>query len=363
VNSKALGRRLVVLLAAVGVLVLTAELTSGGAIAQPPSAAPGYLSDDYGQLVLASNDLMSHAKVVGKAFRVPLFPKAQPELNAPIWTPRCPANAETVKFGRSVWLPGPPNYGGKFTFGAVLGQGEFGALSTIDLIVDGAVIVHQRLPSGTGYFTVPVSGAALKAFRFGANTIEVRVHKRRTRGQCNTHNRATQVGVLFRLAGGFQTDLAVNPSPPTSYYKLAPGKTFTEQVNVHFFNRGPGWEPNGKFQVNVDGAPKFALGSGLVPPPGPPLTNCQQSDNPNGISHVATCGLSDFAPATEGALSTIIQVTAPSSDYSDFSVGFTWYIGAGAVTDLNSSNNQSYATITLCGSKSTNPGCQTAQTP
>jgi hypothetical protein len=352
-------RRLVVLLAAVVVLLVTAGLTAGGAAANPPSAAPGYLADDFHALTLASNEFMSGAKVVGKRYPVQgLFPKATPESSAPIWAFKCSASAETVTFGRSIWLPGPPNYGGKFTFGSVLGQREFRALSTIDLIVNGDVIVHQALPAGTGYFTVPVSGAALKAFRFEANTIQVRVHKRATRGQCNTGKPASQVGVLFSLAGQFETDLALNPPLPDQFVKLAPNQTFTQGVYINFHNDGPAWEPNGTFQLHVDGAPAFALGSGVLAPPSAPLTNCQQSDN--GLSHSVSCGLSDFAPGTSSKLGTVFQVKAPASDYSDFSVAWSWYIGAGAIPDLDASNNQRYVTFVFCGSKSTNPGCQTA---
>jgi hypothetical protein len=350
---------LVAWLAGVGATMLAGWLMAGVAYSAPPTPVPGYLSDDYRQLALASNDLMSGAKIVGRSYPVQLSPKAgAPEVSAPIWTPRCPASAETVTFSRNVWLPGPPNYGASFTYGAALGFREFDAFSTIDLIVNGVQIVHRLMPSQTGYFRVPVDGPALKAFRPEQNLIQVRVLKRATRRPCNTGDPATQLGLVFRLNGQFQTDLAVNP-PSQLFQKLSPGTTSAQQVNVQFRNLGPAWEPNGSFLLNVSGAPDFAIGT--LPGPGPPLTNCQQTDNPAAnFSHSVSCGVSNFAPGTEAALSVVFRVKAPSSDYTDFSVAFSWTISAGGVSDLNPANNTSHATITFCGSKSTNPGCQTA---
>ena len=357
--------RLVALLSGVSVVTVTAWSMAGVASSDPPSPAPGYLSGDYSTMLLASNNLMSGATFVGKTYPAQAGAGSTPEMSGPIWTHSCPAGAETVKFGRYVWLPGPPNYGGKFTFGAVLGQHELFALSTIDLIVNGDVIVHQRMPTGPGQYTVPLGAAAMKAFRPEQNLIEVRVHKNaygyspssgKTHGPCNTGNPATQLGVLFRLAGQFETDLAVNPPPPDAYYKFTGGATsVTPVVNVHFRNQGPAWEPSGTFWLDIVGPQNVAIQNYPAgPPPGPPLTNCQVYSN--GVnSHRVTCGLSNFAPGTEGVLSVIYNVTAQPADSS---VYFHWYVGAGAVTDLNTSNNDSHATNIYCGTKSTTPACQ-----
>ena len=344
------------ILAAVGALTLASWLAASAASAQ---AAPGYLADDYHQLALGSNQFMSGAKFVGKSYPVQLSPKTSPESYGPIWKFSCPAAAETVKFSRSVWLPGPPNYGGEFTYGSALGQNELSKLSTIDLIVNGNVIVHEPLPSGNGVYRVPVSGAALNAFHYGNNTITASVVKLKTSGTCNTGNPATQLGVVFELEGQFQTDLALNPPEPITYHKLAPGTTYADIVTVNFRNQGPAWEPNGMFQVNVDGAQYAYWGNGTgSPAPGPPLTNCQQSNN--GSSYIFQCGLSDFAPFTAGAVGVNFSVTAPPGPYTDFSVVYQVYISAGTVTDLNSSNDTTNHTWVFCGTQSTNPGCQGA---
>ncbi len=353
------GKCLVWLSAAVATLTLPAGLTVGEAFAQAPSPAPAYLADDYSGFELGSNQFMSGAKFVGASRpETALFPKVHPASDGPIWTFRCTSSAEAVKFSRSVWLPGPPNYGGSFTYGSVLGERELGALTSIKLIVNGDAIVSERMPYGTAYFSVAVGAATLTAFHYGNNTITVSVHKRKSHGTCNTRNAATQLGVLFRLKGQFETDLAVNPPEPIEYHKLAPGQSYVQGVNAHFFNRGPAWEPNGMFQVIVTGAQSAVLGSGTVPAPGPPLSNCQVSDN--GLSHSFQCGLSDFAPETEGVLGTVFQATAPAGSYTDFTVEYQTYLSAGAVTDLNSANNDTSHEWVFCGPQSTNPGCQTA---
>jgi hypothetical protein len=166
------------------------------------------------------------------------------------------------------------------------------------------------------------------------------------------------VGVYFTLAGQFQTDLAVNVDAPNQFHKLAPNTRFTPILTINFHNRGPAWEPNGTFMLNVIGVPTLSFGGTAAPAPGPPLTNCQLTHN--GLSHSVNCGLSDFAPGTSGQLRVVLEVTAPSSDYTDFTVALSWSIGAAAVTDLDPSNNARTVTFVLCGTKSTNPGCQTA---
>ncbi len=344
----------------VGALALGSAVTAGTASAQPPSPAPGYLADDYSALELGSNQFMSGAKLVGPSKpETDLFPKAHPESSGPIWTFRCTPSAEMVSFSRSMSLPGPPNYGGSFTYGSVLGHSELGALTSIQLIVNGDVIVQERMPYQTAYFRVPVNGTALNAFRYGNNTITVRVYKRKTGGGCNTGNSATQVGALFRLKGQFETDLALNPTEPIEYHKLAPNQTYTQGVIINFRNQGPAWEPGGMFQVNVAGAQYAVLGNGTAAPaPAPPLTNCQASSN--GLSQLFQCGLSDFAPDTAGKLGTVFQAKAPAGPYSDFSVIYQDYISAGAITDLDSSNNANSHTWVFCGAQSTKPGCQTA---
>jgi hypothetical protein len=341
-------------------LIPAATLTVGAASAQPPSPTPGYLADDYSALELGSNQFISGAKLVGPSRpETDLFPKAHPDSDGPIWTFKCTNSAETVKFSRSVWLPGPPNYGGSFTYGSVLGQREAGALTSINLTVNGDVIVSERMPYQTAYFRVAVSGTAVNAFHYGNNTISVSVHKRKTHGACNTRNPATQLGVLFRVKGQFETDLAVNPPEPIEYHKLAPGQTYTQGIYANFRNQGPSWEPNGMLQVNVTGAQSAVLGSGVgTAAPGPPLTSCQVSDN--GLSHIFQCGLSDFAPFTAGSLGTVFAATAPAGSYTDFTVIYQVYISAGTVTDLNSGNNSTYHEWVFCGPQSTKPGCQTA---
>ncbi len=81
----------------------------------------------------------------------------------------------------------------------------------------------------------------------------------------------------------------------------------------------------------------------------------------NGLSSVGTCDFSDVAPGTDPILPAAFKVTAPSSDYSDFSVVVQWSIAAGGVQDLNSSDNQDSIAFVFCGTQSTKPGCQTAQ--
>jgi hypothetical protein len=355
-HKASVASRLRRLLSAALLVPLAAALTTGVAFATPPSSPPGYLADDYSSMRLDSNNLWSFATAVGKSYRTGLFPKAAPETTTAVWGKTCPKSAQTVTFSRNVWLPGPPSTGAEFSFAPLVGQSTYLAPRTVDLIVNGETIVHER---ALALFHVTLSATALKAFRFEQNYIQVRVHKRKTHGRCNTGDPATQLGVSFGLSGDFGTDLAFNAPTPDTYFKLPPGQSKAVTATAEFHNYGPDWDTGGKFQLNVDGAPQFVLGTGgAVPPPSAPLTGCQQSDN--GLSHIVTCGLTDFAPGTDGSLSSIFQVTAPSSDYSDFSVIYSLYISPGPLSDPNRSNNTTTHVFVFCGSKSTKPGCQSA---
>ena len=340
--------------------LVAGTLPTMAAAASPPSSPPGYLADDYSSIRLDSNNLWSSTKALGRSYPIGLFPKAAPETTSAVWATTCPASAQTVTFSRNVWLPGPPAPGATFFFAPHVGQRTYLAPGTVDLIVNGERIVHERALST---FRVPFSATGLKAFRFEQNHIQVRVYKRATQGACNTGGQATEMGVSFAISGNFATDLAFNPRTPDDYYKLAPGQSYTPWIKLHFHNLGPDWVPAGKLQLNVSGASRFTLGSGtsVVPAPSAPLTDCQQSQN--GPSFLVTCGLSGFAPGTDGTLDSLYQVTAPSSDYSDFSVVYSVYMSPGGLSDLNSADNQNQHVWVFCGSKSTNPGCQNAQSP
>jgi hypothetical protein len=223
------------------------------------------------------------------------------------------------------------------------------------------VVIHRRVPyrSNTA-ITVPLDAVAQKAFRYGENTFEVRSHKHATAHKCNT-GRTSQLGVEFVLTGRIATDLVAGiQQSVVEYRKLAPNQTYTQGFNVTFGNDGPAWLPMGTFRIDVCCPQAFSVADANsigVAPPGPPLTNCMTSAN-SGQDYTVDCGLKDFAPGTSGALGSIFRVMGPPIDYGDFSLTITWQLGPRSFGELQPSNNQAQTKFVFCGTKSTNPGCQ-----
>jgi hypothetical protein len=93
--------------------------------------------------------------------------------------------------------------------------------------------------------------------------------------------------------------------------------------------------------------------------PGPPLTSCTTALN-GGDDDTVDCGLRDFAPGTSGALGALFRVMGPPYDYADFSRTITWQLGPRSFGELQPSNNEAQTKFVFCGTKSTNPGCQSA---
>jgi hypothetical protein len=346
---------------ALGLAFVAAAVLTGAAASAPPAPVPGYLSDDLGTLGLASNAAMSGAKIVGTGSQVTLFAKKKPELWAPIWAKSCSAGAQTVTFTREVWLPGPPNISGSFSFVPYLGSSMAGALSTLDLVVNGKVVAHRHVPAAHTQTSIPIDASAAKAFRYEENTIQVRVHKKATAGACN-RSAVTQVAIEFFLQGHIGTDLGENPGRD-EFRKLAPNQSYTQGFNVSFKNNGPAGVAKGIFHLTVCCTPKFLLGSSAtaatgVAPPAPPLTDCKETDS--GTSHTVDCGIANMAPGTSGILGAVFEVVGPPGDYSDFSVSIGWQVVSTGVQDTNTANNTSGIRIYFCGTKSTNPGCKTA---
>jgi hypothetical protein len=212
------------------VLVLMFTVLVPAARSAAPSPAAGYLSDDYQSVAIASNAFLKGAKVVGRGYPLTFFPKAKPELEVPVWARHCTATAQTVTLTRDLWLPGPPNVDDpQFVFFPVESVGLFGAVKTIDLIVNGKVVIHMRVPyrSKTA-ITVPLDAVAQKTFRYGENTFQVRAHKHATAHKCNA-GKTSQLGVEFVLTGRIATDLVAGITQSAVVYrKLAPNQIYSQ---------------------------------------------------------------------------------------------------------------------------------------
>ena len=239
-----------------------------------------------------------------------------------------------------------------------------GALVTLDLIVNGKVVVHKPVPRLSNRpTTVNLDAAALKAFRAETNDIEVRVHKRAEKTACNTSPMtsapsANRVGIQWTLLGGFLTDAQVTPGHD-EFHKLALNATKSSGFTVSFGNNGPGLSPKGHFHLAICCPTQFVLasaGNAALPPLSIFLSNCK--DVANGASHAVDCDLTSMPPGAKGVFSAFFQVKGPAVDYSDFNTSISWWIATYGVSELDQTNNQGKATITYCGTRATSAGCQ-----
>jgi hypothetical protein len=345
--------------ASIALALLAAVLAVGTASATPPTPIPGYLSDDYATVTVASNASWTGAKPVAKPTPITTFPKSRPELYAPIWASTCTAGAQAVRFKREVWLPGPPNAQGSFVFSVYSDNGLLvNSLAKIDVFVNHKVVFRKRFPRTNTSTTVRVDAAASRTFRFGENSLEVRVEKRATKIACNKGSRS-HLGVFFYLTGHFATDLAVPPSGKYDRFKkLDTGESTTQVLILTVGNVGPAWVPDGQFHLSVCCTQLAAL-NGLRPEQlGRPFKNCKLTES--GSQHDLDCGLTNFDPERKGTINFFFGVHAPLTDYGDFKVSVAWSVSPRGVQDLDFKNNQGGAEFTFCGKLSTNPGCKTA---
>jgi hypothetical protein len=358
---------LVTAVGALGAFACVGSATAPGV----PSPAPGYLSDDYGTVFLASSPLMQGAKTVVKPLsgspvnQVTAFPKPKPEPYVFVWAPSCTAAAQTVTFTRDVWLPGPPNLDGQFAYTSYRLGSFYSSLKTIDLIINGKVIVHQNFPS-SGYNTVPLTETAAKAFKVGENSYEVRVHKAATTGACNAA-KSDVVGVEFALSGHITTDLSVAQTDPTTYRRIGPNETTVQPFVVTMHNLGPSLIVTGTFHITVCCPDQLTLpGSesivaavikektGLTP-----VSGCKLSPQ-SGQEFWIDCSIAGLAPGATASATALFQVHGPPIDVGDFSTSIGWNVVTTGITDPNYQNNQGGTKVVWCTSKPNDPGCSGA---
>jgi hypothetical protein len=212
------------------------------------------------------------------------------------------------------------------------------------------------------------------AFRFGANDVEVRVHRRALPAAvkgCNVGGKdflhdPTHLGVQFALWGDFAADLGFEPKPKAVYKKVSGGvETITAQGSITFANAGPSGVANGKLTLNA-GAELLAVRNAGDCKAAPGV---KESTGPLGDTFVnlqgvvsIVCDVHDFAPGTRRTVTiSTAKKTNVTTDFTELRMTLSWAIYGAGPGDPDTTNNQGTEELVFCGKLSTLEGCKTAK--
>ncbi len=344
-----------------GALVFFALAAPGSAAAQINWQGLPYFVFEGPALVLATDGSWSGAKSVNVGRFTPsngTYGLTRSYKRRYIWGRTCGRSKERRTFRKQIYVPGQA-YKGTFSlgYGPARSQPFDGAV----MEVNGEKIV--RLPKAgrrfRGYRAGAVPLAALRAFRYGTNTIEIRATKRKLRkGQkCNNRKVPRFVGVLGDLTLDFAGDIRVTPPVLSKEIvrNVVNGQVVGIEGTARFTNAGPSAALGGDMQLSATGPGTSAVAP-LGSYPGPPFH---------------TCGVVEFAPSTfkcrfgefrAGTSSSFRFTAANRVNTAYFKNGaerFNVYLQANDRTldDPNPRDNSQIKTVVLCMAGATDPDC------
>jgi hypothetical protein len=276
-----------------------------------------------------------------------------------LWTTTCGPSPQFVSFARSILAPGVPSEG---TLDFTLGFGRDLPFKSGVFLVNGTEVARLTPRAGKlrGFptsFQDRVPARALKAFRYGINTLTIRAQRGAlSKGQrCNSQNRLVGVTAILKLM--FRPDVMAVPSPlgPAQVGAVASQRQGISG-SLRFRNLGPSGSPGGRFAFDwaasgvetVFGAPSI---TGNV-------RNCKSI----GVSDVAgkvECEYGDLPAGGSLAVNVrgIVETPARWGPSSSGDVSMSWEMRP-AGSDVNYGNNTSGHKIVLCGAAATDPGCK-----
>jgi hypothetical protein len=275
-----------------------------GCHATPPAPATAlawhalpYLNLGSGAIESGSDGPWSGAHV---NHALPTFAIQFPEGDSgPVWAARCSAHKQTVRFGRTVYLLGPPDSLSFLLTAAVVGS-HAPALSQVRLVINGQT-VFQAAPSD-GYVAGEIPASALSSIGYGESTIQVIVVKPGS-GPCNGKS-AQQYGVHFTITGHFHADTIASSRPVTGTLSCsATGCHGRAALAFSLTNEGPVELLEPRFDLLLTlaephevSAPYFsAVQSGLTG------IRCH-FNRPTTREYHVYCDWSPFAPGASGTL-------------------------------------------------------------
>jgi hypothetical protein len=210
-----------------------------------------YFDYESHQLVVATDAAWKGGRVVPTASNQKLLDISGPGLKRTnpkwIWARTCGSSPQVVTFTRQIRAPGNATEG---SVNLTLGFGRDLPFKEGELLVNGkevarVVVKPGRLSGFPAYISGPVPPKALKALKYGLNTLTIRAERKAIpKGQgCYNPNRL--VGIYATLSLTFRADLVAVPS--TLGLSQIATKFGPYAGNMVFRNLGPSGTAGGKF--------------------------------------------------------------------------------------------------------------------
>jgi hypothetical protein len=284
-----------------------------------------------------------------------------------IWAATCGPAAQRVVFAKTFLAPGVPLEG---TLDFMYGPGNqfLGGRPYVSGSFQINGIEAGRL-GDTGHFpkkfppeiSIALSPRALKAFRYGPNTVTIRVDRaplpageqRCTRPWATRGGKVRYIAVAADLALNFGSDLkAIASDAPTQVAHVTNGQSVTLQGTARFQNDGPSSSLGGSFTVGVRGDGGAALALAV---PQAPLAeaNCERTQG------TMTCTYDEVRVGVKTGIQIVAGVKVNTGFFKNGvgEMSLQWSVRNGTGRDPNSGNNLTETLVVLCAPGATDPRC------
>jgi len=292
-----------------------------------------------------------------------------------VWS-QCHKGLQTVTFSRTVTLPGPPAQLVFNVFSRVRSQPADEGSAV--LLVNGHRIYQTEVYAFSPSNVSLDSAGQHNAFRYGNNTVEMKVTKK-AGVPCTEGSNSEPFGVAWMLQGTSAADLGIAKKSTTFYRKTGSAATLYGSVPVRNF--GPDEFLGAQFSVSLDYAHNLH-----------PDLKGQEAVLLRAVSPQAPFGMCNgyTGPNTKGKAPWLLEYGAtecpaasPVPPNTTANVGFeiqaAWENGidpgyrnwgeyevtldvrsTGAMYDPNVGNDSITIHVVLCGKNNNNPGCANA---
>ena len=291
-----------------------------------------------------------------------------------IWAPKCTKGGQTVSFSKTFYAPGEATSGGALLQYAASSASRDSIRSAV-VLVNGAEIgragrnngnMNQLL--GATSAALPLSAAAVKAFRLGSNTLTIRVTKAalpKGVSACNTANDRTMsrqsIAVALSMWATFRADLRVGTGPSKEYVRGPADRRRTDTVAVTVSNDGPATSVLGTFAATLIAARFIELESVTVAA-GTPFSTCTVKEVRRLQNYELSCPYRDFAPGGSSVVPVVIRshvVSDAPVNYGQTYWELEWAIDTRG--DPKFDNNRRSLQQIFCGPQPSDPGCAGAK--
>ena len=331
---------------------------------------PAYV-DDMGTWVLLSNAQWGTGTAHARELRAqPVVLSSPSEKSSLVWTPTCSNAAQVADFTRQANLPGrPATVSFNLEALTLTGASAVPVFKSVELLVNGhtALDVAGSSLIRPNLLELQVPPSANQWFRYGENTLTVRVTKGASRTSSPGCNRSssTLLGVVFGLQGSSAADLSVLAGKGTQYVR---GSAYQFNGVFTVRNTGPSAAIGGEFsflaQIGfLQGVVDTSLRTIKATAP---FGSCTATEGIVTGRLSVNCPFTLFPPGASATISFTTQVKIPPDEPPSevFDMDVTWGIKSfvtgstyGGTRDPNSANDTYDEQIYVCGPQATDPKC------